>query len=175
LTIEQANGNADFTVSITGAVRTKSSLRVDAEIQARGDLRIYDSADESHYANIVYGASTENTTVNIPANGTAGALVRTMALLEQAQTFTAVQTFPHLGIKLNNDVASHVATFQFGTAANRTYTFSGDSGTVWTSGNLEFPWNTIAADQDTFVADGRIQVSDGFATFYIPYMDYVQL
>jgi hypothetical protein len=95
LTIEQANGNADFTVSITGAVRTKSNLRVDAEIQARGDLRIYDSADESHYSNIVYGASTGDTTLNIPTNTTGSTVTRTVALKEIDNDFSVAQTVPN--------------------------------------------------------------------------------
>jgi hypothetical protein len=252
LTIEQASGNADFTVSITGAVRTKSNLRVDAEIQARGDLRIYDSADESHYSNIVYGASTGDTTLNIPTNTTGSTVTRTVALkeidndfsvaqtvpnasanghalnritsdgrygqltsantwtqdqsfsndaifqngiqlvgdganatlvyagnntrtftlpdvggnrtfalLQEAQSFTGVQTFPHLGIKLNNSGATHQATLQFGTAANRTYTFSGDSGTVWTDGNL----GIVAGGQVSVQPNETLEITIGGRTY----------
>jgi len=130
--VQQAQSTADFTVSMTGAVRTKSSLRVDAEIQARGDLRVYDT-DESHYANIAYADATANRTFTIPATGGN----RTFALVDQGQTFTQDQTFGHDRLKVQNTNADGVATLRYGTAeANRTYTFSGASGTVWTNGNL---------------------------------------
>jgi hypothetical protein len=70
-------------------------IAVSDEIRVLGDLRIYDSADESHYANIVYGASTGHTTLNIPTNTTGSTVTRTVALKEIDNSFSVNQTVPN--------------------------------------------------------------------------------
>jgi hypothetical protein len=97
---------------------TNQGLRVFGDFQARGDLRIYDS-DKSHYYNIVGGDLTGNRQLNIPALTAA----RTFAFIDQAQTFSANQTFnAGLGVQAT---AGGVATIAYaaGSTANRTFTF----------------------------------------------------
>jgi hypothetical protein len=115
------------------SVDTSGNVRVEGAIQARGDLRIYDS-DKSHYYNIVGGDLAGNIQLNLPVlTGN-----RTFAFIDQAQTFSADQTFGHDRLKVRNTGNNGSATLRYGTAfENRTYTFSGANGTVWTSGNLD--------------------------------------
>jgi hypothetical protein len=96
---------------------TSGNIRVDGRIEARGDLRIYDS-DKSHYYNIVGGDLTGNRQLNIPALTAA----RTFAFIDQAQTFSANQTF-NAGLGLQA-TAGGVATIAYaaGSTANRTFT-----------------------------------------------------
>lgn len=116
---------------------------------------------------LIVGTQTNKATISYTTN-TARTLTipnvggnRTFAFIDQAQTFSAQQSFPHLGIRLENSTsAGHYATFQFGTAANRTYTFSGNTGTVWTTGNLaiaaiSIPAPFTASDWVTFTFGGR--------------------
>lgn len=85
-------------------VRTGSAqgLRVFGDFQARGDLRIYDS-DESHYYNIVGGNLAGNIQLNLPVL-TAD---RTFAFIDQAQTFSAAQTFTGDVIVPNSTTGTH--------------------------------------------------------------------
>jgi hypothetical protein len=56
-----------------------------------------------------------------------------------SQIITGTKTFAHDRLQVRNTGADGVATLRYGTAgANRTYTFSGANGTVWTSGTLQF-------------------------------------
>jgi hypothetical protein len=153
-------------------VRTGSAqgLRVFGDFQARGDLRIYDS-DKSHYYNIVGGDLAGNIQLNLPV--LTGA--RTFAFIDQSQTFSADQTFGHDRLKVRNTNNNGSATLRYGTNnASRTYTFSGASGDIITTGNwggTNAIWRTVNADQSAFVADGRIQITDGTDTIWIPYMN----
>jgi hypothetical protein len=57
--------------------------------------------------------------------------------LATASTYTANQTFNFGNLRLRNTGDSHSATINYAVSnANRTYTFDGANGTVWTNGNL---------------------------------------
>jgi len=63
---------------------------------------------------------------------------RTFSFIDQAQTLSANQTFNFGNFLLRNTGNNGSATINYGTAsADRTYTFAGANGTIWTTGNLQ--------------------------------------
>jgi hypothetical protein len=97
-TLHDENNNQVFGFTLSnGASRfyggTSENVRFDTGIEARGDLRIYDS-DESHYYNIVGGNLAGDIQLNLPVL-TAN---RTFAFIDQAQTFTATNTFTTINV-----------------------------------------------------------------------------
>jgi hypothetical protein len=81
---------------------------------------------------VVY-AGGDTRTFTIPA--VAGS--RTFAFINQEQTFSKAQTFEHDRLKVRNTGDNGSATIRYGTAsADRTYTLSGNSGTIWHTGNF---------------------------------------
>jgi hypothetical protein len=200
-TLHDENNNQVFGFTLSnGASRfyggTSQNVRFDTGIEARGQLRIYDT-DESNYANIAYADSTANRTYTIPnvaasdfvmsegtqtingaktfggnltvegnisANGELRVFNSTInyariaypddasanrtytipfvsnsdfVMSEGTQTIDGAKTFGFGNLLLRNTGDTGSATINYGTASvNRTYTFAGAGGTVWTDGNL---------------------------------------
>jgi hypothetical protein len=88
------NGSKSIGVTVYGNTTFSGKIDVGDEIRVFGGLHVYD-ADESHYANIVYGASNEDTTLNIPTNTTGSTVTRTVALKEIDNSFSVNQTVPN--------------------------------------------------------------------------------
>jgi hypothetical protein len=109
--------------------------------------RIFDGSPGTYYAQILYtsgGSSNRNAIIPVLTGN------RTFAFIDQAQTFTANQTFGHDRLKVQNTGANGAATLRYGTAsADRTYTFAGANGTVWTNGNLGLSVSAGAVTPDT--------------------------
>jgi len=123
---------SDF-VMTQGAQTISGVKTFSSRIEAGGDIRLYDTA--AQFINLSGSTTTltANRTYTFPdANGE-------FVITAGSQIITGTKTFAHDRLQVRNTGADGVATLRYGTAgANRTYTFSGANGTVWTTGTLQF-------------------------------------
>jgi hypothetical protein len=183
------NGNKTFGEGVTvpslilGPDANKATIQYTANI-----ARVYTVPNAGANANfimsegiqLINGAKTFGSVVVIPdATAATHAVNRQFAdaryvRANQANTYTGIQTFGLGNLALRNTENTNSGTLNYGNASvNRTYTFSGASGTVLTTGNQTTVsyWTTVGADQNAFVASGRIQITDGTDTIWIPFMN----
>jgi hypothetical protein len=146
------NGSKTFGEGVTvpslilGPDANKATIQYTANI-----ARVYTVPNAGANANfimsegtqLINGAKTFGSVVAIPdATAATHAVNRQFAdaryvRANQANTYTGIQTFGFGNFALRNTGDTNSGTLNYGNASvNRTYTFAGASGTVWTDGNL---------------------------------------
>jgi hypothetical protein len=142
------NLNVESTMAVTGAATFDSSVTANSLIVGT----------QTNKATISYTTNTART-LTIPSLGGNA----TFAFIDIGQTFsgnndyTGLNTFYHGNLLIRNSADNGSATLNYGTASvDRTYTFSGASGTVWHTGNLGL---TVSAG--TIVEDTTLEIEFG--------------
>jgi hypothetical protein len=121
---------SDF-VMTAGAQTIGGVKAFSSRIDAQSDIRLLDAGAQQLNLSGTGSSVTANRTYTFP--DASGEFVITAG----SQIITGTKTFAHDRLQVRNTGADGVATLRYGTAsANRTYTFSGANGTVWTDGNL---------------------------------------
>jgi hypothetical protein len=115
-----------------GRLATQSTYTADQIFEA--DRLNIKATSNTGLASFTYANTATDRTIAIPSLGGN----RTMAFIDQEQGWNADQTFAFGRLLLRNTGGDGSASINYGTAsADRTYTFAGSNGTVWTSGNLD--------------------------------------
>jgi hypothetical protein len=115
-----------------GRLATQSTYTADQIFEA--DRLNIKATSNTGLASFTYANTATDRTIAIPSLGGN----RTMAFIDQEQGWNADQTFAFGRLLLRNTGGNGSASINYGTAsADRTYTFAGSNGTVWTSGNLD--------------------------------------
>jgi hypothetical protein len=155
LTIDIPNILGNATMAFTNRVQSITANQTFNDTTLR-----LQAVSSGGIATLSYAATANNRTFTIPAvaNGT-------FAFINVGQTWSADQTFGHTRLQIRNTGNNGSATLVYGTASvNRTYTFSGNSGTVLTTGNYTGTLDTVYVKNGIF-GEFTVDLIDGGTSF----------